>query len=77
MPDKRRQSDDTRESSTEKSGTPTKMKKYIGEEVEKVTVRKKKKTLSLKDVRRSRYGYNEFVPRPSLLDQVYSDSSIS
>lgn len=28
-------------------------------------------------MRLKRYGYNEFVARPSLLDQVYHDSSIS
>ena len=31
----------------------------------------------MKDVRKSRYAYNEFVERKSLLDQIYSDSSIS
>eukprot|EP00347_Sterkiella_histriomuscorum_P001500 403371796 len=40
-------------------------------------VRKKKKILGLKDIRKTRYGYNEFVARPSLLDQIYQDSSIS
>ncbi|CDW86947.1 mboat-domain-containing protein [Stylonychia lemnae] len=76
---KRRQSDDTRDSSNDKrsTSTPTKLKKYIGEAPDEVVTRKKKKTLSLKDVRKSRYAYNDFVPRPSLLDQVYTDSSIS
>ena len=41
------------------------------------TARKKKKILALRDVRKSRYSYNEFVERKSLLDQIYLDSSIS
>lgn len=31
----------------------------------------------MKDVRKARYSYNEFVERKSLLDQIYIDSSIS
>ncbi len=40
-------------------------------------MRKKKKILAIRDVRKSRYSYNEFVERKSLLDQIYLDSSIS
>jgi hypothetical protein len=40
-------------------------------------LRKKKKTIHIKDVRKARFAYNEYVERPSILDQLYSDSLIS
>ena len=39
--------------------------------------RKKKRYVSIKDVRTDRYSFNQFIERKSLLDQIYSDSSIS
>jgi len=41
------------------------------------SARKKKKTVDNRDIRADRFAYNEYVERKSILDQVYSDSSIS
>ena len=52
------------------------MKKYVGASVEDTSGRKKKKTMANKDIRKDRYGYNEYIERCSILDQIPEDSPI-
>ena len=51
----------------EKTASPF-TKTYKGDSVDSMEKRKKKKVMEMKDVRKSRYAYNEFVERKSLLD---------
>ena len=57
------------ETSADRSAKTTPERKDpINRYVDDKVLRKKKKGLSLKDVRKDKYSYNEFVPRASLLD---------
>ena len=47
------------------------------EHLTELNSRKKKRTSAIRDVRKDRYGYNDYVSRKSLLDQMYGDSEIS
>ena len=51
--------------------------KPLSSSMDEHSARKQKKTVDNRDVRADRFAYNEYVERKSILDQVYSDSSIS